>query len=150
VSELNSIIAVIDDDERMCQALSRLLRVAGYDAKSYLSAEAFLDDAGHDLARFVVADIQLPGMSGFDLQRQLQQTRPNLPVALITAHDELETRALATASRCVIYLRKPFPGSRLLNAIELALKRDRCRTTTTVLNPKGKNPIYKPCKPKSS
>ena len=116
-----SFIAVIDDDESMCLALSRLLRLAGYDARTYFSAESFLDDPDHDRTSFVVADIQLRGISGFDLQRRLQQERPGLPVAFITAHDEAATRAQARDSGCVAYLRKPFPGSQLLEAVRSAL-----------------------------
>ena len=102
----------------MCQALSRLLRVAGHDVRKYFSAEAFLDDPEHGRARFVVADIQLPGMSGFDLQRTILQDIPALPFVFITAHDEAETRAEAKASGCVAYLRKPFPGSKLIEVIK--------------------------------
>ena len=105
----------------MCQALSRLLRVAGYVVQPYFSAEAFLDDPVHAQVDFVVADIHLRGMSGFDLQHRLRQACPALPLAFITAHDEPATRARANASGCVAYLRKPFPGSELLEAIRLAL-----------------------------
>jgi FixJ family two-component response regulator len=61
-------VAVIDDDESMCQALGRLLRLAGYDVRTYFSAESFMDDPDYVHARFAVTDIQLRGMSGFDLQ----------------------------------------------------------------------------------
>jgi FixJ family two-component response regulator len=121
VAEIPSFIAVIDDDQSMCQALSRLLRLAGYDVRTYFSAESFLDDPGHDCARFLVADIQLRGISGFDLQRRLQQERPGLPVVFITAHDEAATRAQARDSGCVAYLRKPFPGTVLIEAIRSGL-----------------------------
>ena len=116
--EIPPFIAVIDDDESMCQALSRLLRTAGYVVRPYFSAEAFLDDPERHGVRFVVADIQLRGMSGFDLQRKLHQEIPALPFAFITAHDEPATRAQAQASGCVAYFRKPFPGSELLTAIK--------------------------------
>ena len=121
MAEIPSFIAVIDDDESMCQALSRLVQVAGYDVRTYFSAESFLDDPDHDHTRFVVADIQLRGMSGFDLQRQLQQERPGLPVVFITAHDEAAARAQARDLGCVAYLRKPFPGSVLIEAVRSAL-----------------------------
>jgi len=116
-----SFIAVIDDDESMCQALGRLLRLAGYDVRTYFSAESFLDDPDHDRTRFLVADIQLRGMSGFDLQRRLRQELYGLPVAFITAHDEPATRAQARDSGCVAYFRKPFATSKLLEAIQSAL-----------------------------
>ena len=121
MAEIPSFIAVRDDDESMCQALSRLVQVAGYDVRTYFSAESFLDDPDHDHTRFVVADIQLRGMSGFDLQRQLRQKFSNLPVAFITAHDEPATRVQARDSGCVAYFRKPFPTSGLLAAIRDAL-----------------------------
>jgi len=110
-------IAVIDDDESMCQALSRRLRVAGLEVRGYLSAEAFLADADRARARFVVADIQLRGMSGFELQIQYHQERPGVPFAFITAHDEADVRAQAAAAGCVAYLRKPFKTSSLIEAI---------------------------------
>ena len=122
MAEIPSFIAVIDDDESMCQALSRLVQLAGYDVRTYFSAESFLDDPDHNHTRFVVADIQLRGMSGFDLQRRLQQERPGLPVVFITAHDEAATRAHARNCGCVAYLRKPFPGSLLIDAIRSALE----------------------------
>ena len=121
MQEFFFLIAVIDDDESMCQALCRLLHLAGYDVKSYFSAESFLDDPDHARTRFVVADIQLRGMSGFDLQRQLQQELPGLPVAFITAHDEAATRTQARVSGCVAYFRKPVPTRGLLDAIRSAL-----------------------------
>lgn len=113
-------VAVVDDDESMCQALGRLLSVAGYDVRTYFSAESFFDDPDHHQTSFVVADIQLRGMSGFDLQERLRQEHPALPVAFITAHDESKTRARAKVSGCVAYLRKPFPGSVLLDAVRSA------------------------------
>ena len=102
----------------MCQALSRLLQVAGYPVRSYFSAESFLDDPEHDHTCFVVADIQLRGMSGLDLHRKLRQEISALPFAFITAHDEPATRAQAQAAGGVAYLRKPFPGSALLDIIK--------------------------------
>jgi FixJ family two-component response regulator len=114
-------IAVIDDDESMCQALGRLLRLAGYDVRTYFSAESFMDDPDHVHTRFAVTDIHLRGMSGFDLQRRLRHELPGLPIAFITAHDEPATRAQARDSGCVAYLRKPFPTSKLLEAIRSAI-----------------------------
>jgi FixJ family two-component response regulator len=121
VAEIPSFMAVIDDDESMCQALGRLLRLAGYDVRTYFSAESFLEDPDHNHTRLLVADIQLRGMSGFDLQARLERERPGLPVVFITAHDEAATRAQARDSGCVAYLRKPFPGSLLIEAVRSAL-----------------------------
>ena len=105
----------------MCRALSRMLRVVGYEVRTYGSAEALLGDPEHAHTDFVVVDVQLRGQSGFDLQEILHLELPALPVAFITAHDEQETRTKAAASGCVAYFRKPFPGAQLLNVIKLSL-----------------------------
>jgi len=118
VPEIPSFIAVIDDDESLCQALSRLLRVAGHGVRSYFSAEAFLDDPDYRHVCFVVADIQLRGMSGFELQRKILKEIPALPFIFITAHDEPALRVQARAAGSVAYFRKPFPGDALLEAIK--------------------------------
>jgi FixJ family two-component response regulator len=120
VPEIPGFIAIIDDDHSMCQALGRLLGMAHYAVREYFSAEAFLDDPDHHRASFVVADIQLRGMSGIDLKRKLDLEIPFLPFVFITAHDEAETRA--RASGCVAYLRKPFPGSTLLESIKETMR----------------------------
>ena len=119
--EVPSYIAVIDDDSSICRALSRLLRTTGHVVRSYFSAEAFFDDQNHRHVCFVVADIQLGGMSGFDLQRKLLEEVSSVPFVFITAHDEPKTRAQAAATGCVAYLRKPFPGSLLIKAVRSAL-----------------------------
>ena len=139
MQENPSIIAVIDDDESMCYALSRLLHLAGYAVKSYFSAESFLDDPDHARTRFLVADIQLRGMSGFDLQRRLRQELPGLPVAFITAHDEAATQA--RDSGCVACFRKPFPASGLLEVIRSALARTSQTSNPTPAPTAGNHPL---------
>ena len=110
-------IAVVDDDESMCTALARLLRASSYDVKTYSSGEALLGDPAHRNAHFLVLDVQLQGMSGFELRDRLAEEGIQTPIAFITAHDEPPTRERAWTGRCVAYLRKPFPGERLLDAI---------------------------------
>ena len=111
----------MDDDESMCHALARLLRAAGYGVQTYYSAEAYMDDPHHGDTDFLVADIQLRGMSGFDLQQRLSGEAHVPPVALITAHDEADVRERARTSGCAVYLRKPFPATLLIGAIRRSL-----------------------------
>lgn len=113
-------IAVVDDDESMCTALSRLLRASSYSVKTYASAEIFLADPAHAKADFLVLDVQLGGLSGFELRERLAVEGPLPPIAFVTAHDEPETRERAWQRGCVAYLRKPFPGVSLLHAIRTA------------------------------
>ena len=113
-------VAVVDDDESACRALSRLLRAEGIQPVSYLSAEAFLSDTKRPQFDCLVLDIQLGGMSGIELQRQLQASGSSTPVIYITAHDEPETREQARAAGCAGYFRKTAPGQDVLRAIRRA------------------------------
>jgi FixJ family two-component response regulator len=113
-------VAVVDDDESACRALSRLLRAEGIQPVSYSSAEAFLADSKRPLFDCLVFDVQLGGMSGIELHRQLQASGSSIPVIYITAHDEPETRALALAADCAAYFCKTAPGQDVLQAIRRA------------------------------
>lgn len=114
-------IAVVDDDASMCAALARLLRAASFAVQTYSSAEAFLGDPGRREVDFLVLDVQLGGMSGLELQRCMAAMPPLPPIAFITAHDEPDTREQAERAGCVAFLRKPFPGRNLLEAIHQSL-----------------------------
>ena len=116
-------VAVVDDDVSLCRSFSRLLRAAGFQPITYASGEALLEDTKRPRFDCLVLDIQLEGMSGLELSRRLAAVRDFTPVIFITAHDEAETRALARDSECVVYLRKPFPGSVLIDAIAAAVGR---------------------------
>ena len=115
-------IAIVDDDVSHCRALARLMRAAGMEALTFSSAEAFLDSPQGRTAECIVLDIQLGGMSGFDLQHLLAADPGAPPVVFLTAHTETETIARAAASGCA-YLRKIEPAENLLAAIRAAAAR---------------------------
>lgn len=110
-------VAVVDDDESLCRSFGRLLRAAGIQPITYSSAEAFLADTKHPKFDCLVLDIQLGGISGIELQRQLAAAGEKTPVIFITAHDDAETRAEAEAVGCAAYFRKTDSGARVLDAI---------------------------------
>lgn len=110
-------IAIIDDDRSLRQALGRLLSLSGYTVRTYEGAESFLGDEAQGAINLVVADLQLGGMSGIELQQQLHRERPELPVVFITA---LES-PLPGGSGTIPCLRKPFSGSRLVDTIRASL-----------------------------
>ena len=114
-------VAVVDDDESACRALSRLLRAEGIQPVTYLSAEAFLADSKRPVFDCLVLDIQLGGLSGLELQRQLVASGSSTPVIYVTAHDEPETREQAEAAGCAAYFRKTAPGQDVLQAIRRAV-----------------------------
>ena len=123
-------VAVVDDDESACRALSRLLRAEGIQPVSYLSAEAFLADTKRPLFDCLVLDIQLgAGMSGIELHRQLQASGSSTPVIYVTAHDEPEMREQALSAGCAAYFRKTAPGREVLQAIRRAAERKEVERT---------------------
>ena len=114
-------IAVVDDDSLMLQALTRLLKAQGFDARPFSTAEAFLDDDSVNEADCLVLDIGLTGMSGIELARRINADGLAVPVIFITGLNTEEVHAEAMKTGCIAYLRKPFPARRLLSAIETAL-----------------------------
>jgi FixJ family two-component response regulator len=117
----NVYVAVVDDDENVCRSFARLLRAAGMQAITYLSAEAFLADLKHPQFDCLVLDVQLTGMSGLELQRHLTGKAPAAPVIFITAHDDPHAREQAVAKGCVGYFRKTAAGNDVLEAIRRAV-----------------------------
>lgn len=115
-------IAIVDDDASLCNAMDRLLRAAGFQPFTYLSAEAFLRDESRMGLSCILLDIQLGGMSGFELQSQLTVAGSTIPIIFITAHDDPETRERARQTQCVAYLRKNDPGEAVLDAIRKAVR----------------------------
>jgi FixJ family two-component response regulator len=114
-------VAVVDDDDSLCRSVARLLRAAGIRAITYPSAEAFLGDTTHLQFDCLLLDIQLPGISGLELQRQLAASGAILPVVFITAHDDPHAREQAQAAGCAGFLRKTDVGSEVLAAVRRAV-----------------------------
>jgi FixJ family two-component response regulator len=113
-------VAVVDDDESACRALSRLLRAEGMHPVGYPSAEAFLADAKRPRFDCLVLDIQLGGISGIELQQRLKAAGSSTPVIYITAHDQPEVREQAQAVGCAAYFVKTAPGRDVIRAIRSA------------------------------
>jgi FixJ family two-component response regulator len=112
-------VAVIDDDESVRTALARLFRSVDFDAVPFPSARAFLDEFRDLKIDCVVLDLQMPDMTGLDLQRYLRMVYPNLslPVVMITAHDEPGSRERCLAAGVAAYMRKPVDSTLLLDKV---------------------------------
>jgi FixJ family two-component response regulator len=110
-------IAVIEDNPSMLQGLNRLLSAHGFRVQAFSSAETFLDSIANCEAECLLLDINLGGMSGIELQRQLTSSGRNLPVIFMTAIDSEAARQEAIEVGCVAYLRKPFLAKLLIDAI---------------------------------
>ena len=114
-------VAVVDDDESVCRSFARLLRAAGMQPITYLSAEAFLADMKHPQFDCLLLDVQLTGVSGLELQKQLAAAGTPAPVIFITAHDDPRAREQAYAEGCAGYFRKTDSGTDVLEAISRAV-----------------------------
>jgi FixJ family two-component response regulator len=114
-------VAIIDDDASANRALGRLLRGAGFEPSGFESAERFLADPVRPTFGCLLVDIQLTGMSGLELQRQLQSEGSHVPVIFITAHDDPGYRAEAVRRGCVGFFRKTDPGALIVDALRRAL-----------------------------
>jgi FixJ family two-component response regulator len=115
------LISIVDDDASMREALVGLVRSLGYEARDFASAEDFL--ASNDLQQFscAITDIQMPGMNGFELKRELSTRHYSLPVIMITAGAEPDTEAKAMSSGAMCFLRKPFEAETLLDCLQRVL-----------------------------
>ena len=113
-------IAIVDDDSSHSRAVARLLRASGMEAVTFASAEDYLAGRNGTEVDCVVLDIQLGGMSGFDLHCRLTGAGSAPPIVFLTAHGEPETIARVVSTGCA-YVRKTDPGQVLLEAIRQAV-----------------------------
>jgi two-component system response regulator FixJ len=113
-------VYVVDDDESVRASLKLLVEACGYPVVTFKSAEDFLHSSFRESPAFLILDIHLPGMSGFDLQKHLIKSRSLIPVVFITGHDRPRMKDEAMRLGGVAYLPKPFEEQCLLAAIQLA------------------------------
>lgn len=115
------LICIIDDDQSLQKALVRLIKSFGYAARGFESAEAFIGSDVISGCSCVVTDIQMPGMSGIDLKRFLNEREYPVPVIMITARTEPELEQSARATGAVCFLRKPVDPNLLSDCLAKAL-----------------------------
>lgn len=116
-------ISIIDDDFLVREATATLVRSLGFASAKFGSAEAFLESDDIDHTQCLIVDVQLPGLSGIDLQRRLQADGRKIPVIFITAFPEERLRASAAAAGAVGVLSKPFDPEVLMDCLSAALER---------------------------
>ncbi|HKB35213.1 MAG TPA: response regulator transcription factor [Gemmataceae bacterium] len=121
----NPIIHVVDDDESLRTAVTRLLRAAGYEVRSYPSAGEFLLARPTNTPGCVILDVRMPGPSGLDLQDAFHERNDSLPIIFLTGHGDIPMGVRAIKAGAVDFLTKPVPRQVLLKAVENALARDR-------------------------
>jgi FixJ family two-component response regulator len=125
MSESEDIVFVVDDDQSVREALESLIRSAGFAVTTFASAREFLERRRRDAPACLVLDLQLPDLSGLDLQRELARADIRLPIIFLTGHGTVPASVEAMKAGAAEFLTKPFPESELLAAIRQALARDR-------------------------
>jgi FixJ family two-component response regulator len=121
-------IAVVDDEDSVRRALVRLLSASQLEVQAFPSGEAFLDSVQERPPHCLVLDLQMTGLTGHDVQRQLAARHHDFPIIIITAHDEPTLRLRCLADGAAAYLRKPLRGDVLLRSIETAVHERLART----------------------
>jgi len=119
-----TLVTIIDDDEAMRESLSTLLQAEGLPTRTFNSADAFLAAGADREGGCLVLDIHMPGMTGLDLQAELQRRGAGLPVVMITGQGDVPKAVAALKAGAVDFLEKPYNVETLLKAVREALDRD--------------------------
>jgi FixJ family two-component response regulator len=127
VSDMSSVkrtnlVAVVDDDDLLRDALRRLLKASGLGAISFESAEDLLNSGRLSEIACLIADVRMPGMSGLELQARLKTVRCAIPIIFITAHGDAKMRVQAMRDGAVEFLTKPFDNAVLIEMVRSALE----------------------------
>ena len=121
------IVFVVDDDPSVRSSLKFLLSTVGLQVESFDSADAFLHKKPADAPSCLVLDVRLPGLSGLDFQRELAARNARIPIIFLTGHGDIPMSVRAMKAGAVEFLTKPFRDQDLLDAVRIALDRDRAR-----------------------
>jgi FixJ family two-component response regulator len=119
------LIAVVDDDPSVRKGLQRLIRSLGWKAETFPSAQEFLDHPRTEPPSCLVLDLQLPGLSGLDLQKRMAEVGLEIPIVFLTGHGNIPASVQAMKAGAVEFLTKPVDEQDLLRAIQEAIERDR-------------------------
>jgi FixJ family two-component response regulator len=125
MTEVKPTVFVIDDDASVCKSLSRLLRSLGFEAETFVSAELFLERKHYDGVGCIILDVRMPGLSGMDLQEELNKADYHMPIIFITGYGDIPMSVEAMKKSAVDFLAKPFDDEELLEAVRKAIEKDR-------------------------
>jgi FixJ family two-component response regulator len=125
MTEKPPVVIIVDDDASFRTFLSRLVGTVGLNALPFSSADEFLRATRPDVPACLVLDVQMPGLSGLDLQRELKQSGLQLPIVFITGHGDIPMSVQAMKAGAVGFLVKPFRNQDLLDAVREAITVDR-------------------------
>jgi|SRR5215510_6440762 len=119
------VVIIVDDDPSFRSFLGRLVSTVGLKTIAFASAEEFLDASLPNVPACLVLDVQMPGLSGLDLQRELAHRNRNLPIVFMTGHGDIPMTVEAMKAGAVGFLTKPFRNQDLIDAVKEGIGRDR-------------------------
>jgi FixJ family two-component response regulator len=125
MAEPKEIVFVVDDDVSVREALASLIRSADFSVQSFASAQEFLAFPRPDVPGCLVLDVELPEVTGLDLQEELAKSDVQIPIIFLTGHGDIPMSVRAIKAGALEFLTKPFDDQNLLQAIDQAVKRDR-------------------------
>lgn len=120
-----SIIAIVDDDAPLREALGSVMKAAGFSAYTFASAEEFLDSPDWRSTACLILDVRLPGMSGIELQKRMLEANSQIPIIFVTAHGDASLRELLMKAGAAGFLNKPVRSDALLCEIRTAMAKAR-------------------------
>jgi PAS domain S-box-containing protein len=132
MNEDKPFVFVIDDDSSMRESLRNLMGSAGFAVRTFASAQEFLTSQRPDGPACLVLDVQLPGISGLDLQQELAKVAVQIPIIFITGHSDIPTTFRAMKAGAIEFLTKPFRDEDLLNAVERAQRTESAKAKSDV------------------
>jgi FixJ family two-component response regulator len=121
------VVFVVDDDDSVRDALAGLLRVVGLQVECFASAQDFLKKPLPNIPSCLVLDVRLPGASGLNVQDDLTKAGIQIPIIFMTGHGDIPMTVRAMKAGAVEFLTKPFRDQDMLDAVQLAIERDRAR-----------------------
>jgi len=119
------VIAVVDDEESVCKAVVRVLQAAGFSARAFGSGAEFLESWHFDRPDCLILDLQMPGLSGTEVQQSLKMAGATFPIVIITAHDSPTLREECMGAGAAEYLCKPLDIRALVKAVSQVISPKR-------------------------
>ena len=132
IERTSRLLAILDDDTSVQSALQDLMEAEGMCALCFSSAEQFLHSGARHKVGCLIADIQMPGMTGIELQAHLMTERCSIPIIFITGRGDIALAVSAMKSGAIDFYTKPVDGTSLLNSVERALQRRRTARSAAV------------------
>ena len=129
MERIQNLIAIVDDDPFVLKALARMLRARAFEPRTFGSAREFIASLPNELPECLIADLQMPEMTGLELQHSSNRDGIRIPTIIITAHDETGVRNRCEAAGAVAFLAKPVQDTILLAAIDDARRGSRNKAT---------------------